>query len=449
MASKELTVLQWNCRSIKANKLSLIKYISINPVDVIVLSETWLQENDTFDIRGFNNIRRDRRDGKAGVAIFISHKITFSEINLSNNFSGNIMACAVHLNSPYNINIMSVYKPPNSQATYQDWQNLFQQCNQSECIICGDFNIHSLSWGCHFTDNNSAAFIDALDDLQLVLLNDGSPTHIWHRGKPSAIDLSITTANIAANFTWEVVDDTLGSDHFPILLKRAGHSSNPMIIYPTSKWNIKQADWYRFKNLIEKQFSSTPIFSNANDMYVFFLESINIVAEKVFKIKKPFVPKHKTVCWWDEVCNNAVKLRKEALTVYKNNPTADNFIHVKKVCADTKKLLKGKARQSWKEFCENLNTETAPKRIWSQVKAMKHSHSVQKCIPPDTLTELLQALAPDSVNLPNALPDTLDSENFLVQPFSLQELEKALKKDVSTAPGSDNVLYPMLIIIST
>lgn len=57
--------------------------------------------------------------------------------------------------------------------------------------------------------------IDAIHIENLCILNDGTPTHDC---RPSAVDLSVCTASIAARMEWEVLDEPFGPDHMGILI---------------------------------------------------------------------------------------------------------------------------------------------------------------------------------------------------------------------------------------
>lgn len=58
----------------------------------------------------------------------------------------------------------------------------------------------------------------------LVLLNDGDPSHVeeW-TGNTSTINLTLVTPHLP-NISWNMLDDPLGSDHFPLLIYDARHN---------------------------------------------------------------------------------------------------------------------------------------------------------------------------------------------------------------------------------
>lgn len=120
MAKAIMNNQQWNCRSIKANIPSFKKSISNNSYDIIVLSETWLNPNNNFYVKGFNFAQKCRNDGYVGVGILIRQDINFSELRVHLNTDYDNEVCAAGIDSVI-MSVVSVYKPPNINVTRQDW----------------------------------------------------------------------------------------------------------------------------------------------------------------------------------------------------------------------------------------------------------------------------------------------------------------------------------------
>lgn len=77
----------------------------------------------------------------------------------------------------------------------------------------------------------------------LVIYNNGQPTRLTTPGsKVSAVDITILSSNVMSRFEWTVMEDTYGSDHFPILteIKRNGEQSEKS---NTLKWKIDDTKW--------------------------------------------------------------------------------------------------------------------------------------------------------------------------------------------------------------
>lgn len=89
--------MQWNARSAVSNKCSLVHFLTSNQIDVAIISETWFKPGIAYTFKGYNIVRKDRNDGKAGAAIFIKKNIPFNEIQISDNFTNEILVCGIQI----------------------------------------------------------------------------------------------------------------------------------------------------------------------------------------------------------------------------------------------------------------------------------------------------------------------------------------------------------------
>ena len=86
---------------------------------------------------------------------------------------------------------------------------------------------------------------DLLLKHNLLLLNDSSHTYLHPAtGSTSAIDLSISTPSLYLDFTWQVIADQHGSDHFPVGI----HSYTAAPSVTNSTWKLSKADWATFSS---------------------------------------------------------------------------------------------------------------------------------------------------------------------------------------------------------
>ena len=86
-------------------------------------------------------------------------------------------------------------------------------------IWVGDFNAHNPLWGSQERDANGSVIQDLLDNNNLVIMNDTSPTQFETNSlKMSCLDLTFASSVLARVGEWNVLDkDSMGSDHFPII----------------------------------------------------------------------------------------------------------------------------------------------------------------------------------------------------------------------------------------
>lgn len=172
-------------------------------------------------------------------------------------------------------------------------------------------------------DIHEINLIDAIDSSNLVV-NIGSPILAKSPNfLSSAIDISLCTLNLATYFTWSIVDDTLGFDHFAI-----------QITY---------------------------------DTYDSFVENLDIALKLVIlENKQKHNNKKFYKSWWSPECKNCIIERKEAILIYKNNPTTENFVKYKRAVDKSKKQIIIYKQNSWKQFCSKLNKNSNLNDTWKE-----------------------------------------------------------------------------------
>jgi exonuclease III len=90
-----IKIVQWNCRSLRS-KFPEFQQRSQN-IDIIILSETWLDEAENVYLTGFDVVRKDRNERSGGVAIFINNKLKYSRKEGLYDGDGKIEVCAIEL----------------------------------------------------------------------------------------------------------------------------------------------------------------------------------------------------------------------------------------------------------------------------------------------------------------------------------------------------------------
>ena len=122
---------------------------------VLAITETWLNENvddTTVTLEGFKVCRKDRSDGKGGVALYVTDKLNWNALETPTT----IECCAVQVNpsdeAPFIV--AAIYRPPRSSTSdfIPSLQNLLTfLCNQGclDVFVLGDFNENQLVEGPH------------------------------------------------------------------------------------------------------------------------------------------------------------------------------------------------------------------------------------------------------------------------------------------------------------
>uniref|UniRef100_A0A6P7HGS4 Uncharacterized protein LOC114348514 n=1 Tax=Diabrotica virgifera virgifera TaxID=50390 RepID=A0A6P7HGS4_DIAVI len=199
-----INMLQWNGRSVLANKGTLERYLFDKNISICFLSETWFKRKMNIHFSGYNIYREDRHDGYGGVALLLKSSLAVSPTPLYHKIN-NVMtiSIAVRLPSGKTINLYSIYVKPGLSIAQNDWKNFFGSLKKP-FLVGGDFNCHNVAWGCSTTDRLGKNLLEAIDECNLIYLNNGKETILSRPGSinKSAIDITISTADVAHLFDW-------------------------------------------------------------------------------------------------------------------------------------------------------------------------------------------------------------------------------------------------------
>lgn len=266
--------------------------------------------------------------------------------------------------------------------------------------------------------------------------------------KKSIIDLAIISTNMAPSLVFEVLPDCGSSDHFPILIN-SNHKSNhnsPSLFKttPYKTRNLRKADWtlYHDKVLTEISLNHNTVTSLTQ------LNNIkNFAADQSIPKKTINNPNKISSPWWDDDCSELIKQRKRLLKNFKESPTLENFILAKKHIAFTKKEFRKKKKNSFINFCNNLNRTSNSSQVWKKINKFKGNN--QKTFKHNISDEMREEIL-NNVAIIGYHPDfELSNPVQNIEPFNVNELYAALKSKKSSAPDMDEVSYEMLKYLPT
>ncbi|CAK9813874.1 RNA-directed DNA polymerase from mobile element jockey [Anthophora plagiata] len=213
-----INVLLWNCRGILSKHTELHK-LSQNR-EIIILTETWLQSNKQLHLNGYSTIRADRQGSRGGgVACLIKNPIRYQHIPIDNQVDNHTQVLAIHLlTSPEPVNLVVIYRPPGSSLKYQQWKPfLANLCLPGSTIIAGDLNANHPAWNSEREDNAGSSLLKVIQENNLFIHNTDTKSHIGSPGqRNNNLDLILFTMDIAHLIVSNQLDDSHGSDHFPI-----------------------------------------------------------------------------------------------------------------------------------------------------------------------------------------------------------------------------------------
>lgn len=457
------SIIQWNCRGFRANFDEIGCMVQdLNP-SVFCLQETFLKPPNSFKLRNYHmyntygNIAHDRATG--GSSILVKNGIIHTHIALNTN----LQATAVRLNLNKTFTICSLYIPPPFHLTASDLHNLYNQLPEPRLIL-GDFNSHNQLWGSTSHNNKGKTIEDFLNDHTLCLFNDGSPTYLHPgHGTFSAIDLSICDPALFLEFEWRVLEDTHGSDHFPIVLQNVEGTREVGQL----RWKLHKADWTSFeKHCLETITMSH--YRNCNNLVEDFTDDITDIANKTIPMTKNN-SKRSARPWFDDEVREAIKNRKKALRIFKSQPTINNLNNFKCLKAKARRIVRQKKRSCWRDYVSRLTERTPSNKVWKMIKKIEGKNLASHVSILEVNGEHLSSPEQISNGLGEQFAYNSSSENYTrefqcykaqaerltlnIQSdnsedynsyITLEELQKAILKATDSATGPDNIHYQIL-----
>ena len=454
----EGTILQWNIRGISGNLEQL--HLLINQVKpaVLVLQETLTATERT--ISGFNStVSLPSGTGCQGISIYTNTTVLASPVQLNTN----LHAVAARISLHTTVTVCCIYLSPSVSIQKADLEHLVEQLPRP-FLLLGDFNGHSPVWGSDSASARGLLLEDVFSDLDLSVLNDGSPTHYSSAsGTFSCIDLSVCDPSLVLDLEWSVHDDLCGSDHFPIIIQpnTVTEESHPV------RWNIKKAQWDLFSRLVDVTLSAEDIFSSS-DPAMKFTEILIDCARNTIPLSSSQPRKPKTP-WFTDECKKVNKERKQAQRRVFQFPTMENVRKHQQLRAKARYVFKQSKTQSWRTFCSKLNYKISSKRVWNIIRKIKGKNSF------NSVAHLKHAgkLITDKHQVANLLASTIAKNSSSVNqsrkfqlikqkaenvkldfssdnledynlPFTIVELRESLLKAHDSAAGLDEIHYQLL-----
>ena len=421
MASKDISgfkILQWNCRSINKNYNNLLQFLSEHNINILSLQSL---NSTIINLPHIPNFyyppvtNTCKNSPKVYTAIYIRLNIPFSAIptpvpdTIDNTYS---CAITTKINN-LKCSVLSVYLPKGPTKTDTSWlKDLVNLPNKDPLIICGDFNAHSTLWEENGNSVTCNKFVDNLIDSPLCILNDGQPTRIPDNlnHKPTAIDLTLVSPNLAPITSWSPWPDPLNSDHLPIILTLNFNSkpskpnkntvSTPSFIYSKANW--EKFSLVLFNNNIDfKYFSSL----SPDNMYSYICELIISAAKLTIpQVDTAHTKKHSGNPWWSSDCEIARKNKWSLYKHYLKHPSPDNLLKAKQAKNLANRTINHAKQTYWENLVKDTDISSNIQQLWSKIKHIKCGISL-----PDYPIHLNN----------NNLPSDIDKANAFVDQFAL------------------------------
>lgn len=394
-----------------------------------------------------------------GTAILVRNDVPFIKLPLRTALQA--VAVKVFLNRPYTV--CSLYLPPGTPVERRDLDHLVRGF-LSPFLLLGDFNGRHLLWGDDMVNPRGVLLASFVEDEELGVLNSGEATHFHSQtGTFTAIDISLCSPNALLDFSWQVLPDLHGSDHFPIVIESTESIPQPRL----PRWRLDRADWKHFTELSSPDLSIDD-FISTDEAATYFTDLLHSSALQCVPRTSGSFPR-RPVPWWNSDCSVAVRAKRVSfsrLRRHRGDPQClDDF---RRARAHARWVLKKARRESWKAYVSSITAETPLTQVWTRVRKISGKFSAP---PPPVLSH-----AGEMVADPKAVADIFadhfasvcrkdptstmaryrrDLESRGVSfasrgeesynlPFSLSEMKAALAQCSDSSPGQDDIPYSFL-----
>ena len=461
-------IITWNCESLRAKKHELdILIAEKNPV-AICLQDTRLNEvdEDYFKISGYTAYFNSFGTSPSGVAIYVKNSIPQSPVKIITNLQA--LAVRVTMKGKAYV-ITSIYIPPSTVPTVQDFDTFISQLKSSSYLLNGDLNAHSLLWGASSTCARGKVTEQILNKYHLIPVNISHNTFLSRAyGTYSLVDLTLAHPSIYLDFQYNVLSSSYSSDHFPVVLELASDNEEDE---RRPHFNINKANWAGFIRQCKEQLTPGMFADSLLD------DKMKIFTDQLIEIATDNIPqtspntKQFSKPWFDDECRAAKRERNKAERFYKQHPNISNFIKVKKRQAETRRLFRSKKRKSFRNYVSSLGDKVKARKVWGMIRKLtgknvpSHLHHLK-----DSQGNLIT----DKEEIANTIGETYQnihssesySDDFIRntklkeeanpidfnttnthiynRKFRLKDLKRNIKKAKDSAYGADQVHYQFL-----
>lgn len=169
-------------------------------------------------------------------------------------------------------------------------ESILQKIRNTKVLLTLDSNAKSHMWFSRETDERGKIVEEFLLHNNLYILNEPNnvPTYMTTK-EESNIDLTLTSGKLLNTIKgWTMRKDCTTSDHNLITYDYNLVPKDRRIFYKQDRYNIKKADWDKFKTLVDKKFNDDVMNRVATDEPE---EAVKLFIKIVDNISYHFFPK--------------------------------------------------------------------------------------------------------------------------------------------------------------
>ncbi|KAL0124989.1 hypothetical protein PUN28_004257 [Cardiocondyla obscurior] len=192
------------------------------------------------------------------------------------------------------------------------------------------------------TDSNGSLLLEISLNNNFYIVNTDTLSHFGESNQsPANLDLTFATADILQELTYNQIDDTWGSDHYPInkyMHFLADHMDN----YDQSQYKVlSSVKKYKYISNLMKE-----AVCYATPGRQWDVDSCSVNSKQKEQTWADLKNKRSTPkSWWDQECEDSIKNRNNWLKKFKKTKNLDDYINFKKAKAIARRTINLKKKQ--------------------------------------------------------------------------------------------------------
>lgn len=329
----------------------------------MLVNETKLEQNNSFKIKNYQVIRRDRTAHGGGVAIIISDKIGYKFCPISNQIS--VECICIKLLG--NIYLVAAYNEPRNKISHRDISSLTNLGGR--VLIIGDLNARHHTWNNHITNTNGRTLYNYVQNSIVIVQHPNTPTHFPENGMtPTCIDIVINKNVQDASDPISIPE--LSSDHNPIILELRNQfkemSQKTVISY-------KDTNWQSFRKTLNQNITINNKIESSEDiereLKIFTDQLIKTQTEysKTIKLGKKSLPLDEEIKTLIRIRNNLRKQYQRTFWQYLKND-------INRLNRVIRTKIRTSVNQNWEKTLENV--KPGDRTLWRITKAFRNNQVV-------------------------------------------------------------------------
>lgn len=360
-----------------------------------------------------------------------------------------------------NLTLINVYNASGaSTRPNEGTECLFREHIPRHSIVCGDFNLHHSMWDvrARHDDARAGSLLEWAADEDLLLITD---PHVPTRAA-AVIDLVFTTVGLSERYTVGAavdVDLSCGSDHLPTLitLKDNRYRASPARQAPQGPFKLEKMDEERFHELCKEKASQirwdTACRKEDREAEITLLASkIQEVITYALTQSTPRSSGRGTgQPWWTEECQIARKAENNACAEWKRSLGTARENDARIARNQSSRNMAGVVARAKRAFYRERTSNLRDTRdLFRAVKMIRTKQKTASPVlknagdrlaesPADKIDLLMKSHLSRSAetDLPGGAHIPPEPTRRVWEPFTMDEVKRAVHKPANTMPGID------------